>query len=632
MRKLDVLLIEDSEDDADLLLRELARGGFEVTHERVLTEEALREALARRPWDIILSDYGLPEFDGYGALKVVLESGLDIPFIIVSGTIGEEAAVDALRAGAQDFLVKGRWLRLLPAIDRELREKAVRAERRVAEIQRQEADARYRQIFETSQEGIWVVDRDSRTVLVNARMGQLLGAPPSELVGTRTTDFTDTEWLLAGEVRPLAEVRFHNRAGVEFWGSVSASQILDYEGRVTGALAMVSDISERRQLQAQLMVADRMASIGLLAAGVGHEINNPLSAAFAMLDAALLECGQLAPANQATPGWAELKSDLAGVREAIVRIRDIVRDLRILSRGDAQRPAAGVELQPIIESAVRLAWNEIHHRARLVKEYGRVPLAQGDEQRLGQVFLNLLVNAAHAIPEGRAADHEIRICTRLVGAQVEVEIRDSGAGMGPDVVRQLFTPFFTTKPVGLGTGLGLSICHRLISSFGGTITVESEVGRGTSFRVRLPIAESERVAPQQTPAPAPSRPGARRASILLIDDDVLVTEGMRRLLGRDHEVRVVNNSRVALELLREGARFDLILCDLMMPDMTGMDLYDELALSLPAVAAQMIFLTGGAFTPRAAEFLATVATAHLDKPVDMATLRALIAERLRKPI
>jgi PAS domain S-box-containing protein len=626
MRKLDALLIEDSEDDAELLLRVLARGGFAVSHERVLTEDALREALGRRPWDIILSDFGLPEFDGYGALKVVLESGLDIPFIIVSGTIGEEAAVDALRAGAQDFLVKGRWLRLLPAIDRELREKAIRAERRVAEVQRREANARYRQIFETSQEGIWVVDGESRTVLVNARMGQLLGATPRELVGTLTTDFSDGEWLLAGEERPLAEIRFVNRAGIEFWGSVSTSRILDDHGRVTGALAMVSDISERRQLQAQLMVADRMASVGLLAAGVGHEINNPLSAAFAMLDTAILECGELAPQNQGSPGWAELTADLAGVREAIVRIRDIVRDLRILSRGDQQRPSLGVELRPIIESAARLAWNEIHHRARLVKHFGDVPPVRGDEQRLGQVFLNLLVNAAHAIPEGNAAAHEIRIATRMAGDQVEIEVRDSGAGMGPEVVRQLFTPFFTTKPVGLGTGLGLSICHRLITSFGGTITVESEVGHGTAFRVRLPAAAAEQV---PSPEPAGPAPVSRsRAAILLVDDDSLVTTGMRRLLGRDHDIRIANSSLDALALLRQGARFDLVLCDLMMPDITGMDLHAELAATLPDVAAQMVFLTGGAFTERAADFLATTPNPHLHKPVDMATLRALIAERL----
>jgi CheY-like chemotaxis protein len=244
-----------------------------------------------------------------------------------------------------------------------------------------------------------------------------------------------------------------------------------------------------------------------------------------------------------------------------------------------------------------------------------VPLIDGDESRLGQVFLNLFINAAQAIPEGRASANRIEIATGVVAdGRVMVRVSDTGAGMSPEVVRRLFTPFFTTKPIGVGTGLGLSICHRIVTSLGGEIAVSSTVGVGTTFTVFLvPAADGQ------------------RGKVLVVDDDPMVAAVVRRILANDHDLTSTTSAQHALDLCSGGERYDVILCDLMMPQMTGMDLHAELARLAPDQAQRMLFFTGGAFTERARSFLDEVENLRLEKPFDAVTLRTLIASRLRDP-
>jgi two-component system cell cycle sensor histidine kinase/response regulator CckA len=266
----------------------------------------------------------------------------------------------------------------------------------------------------------------------------------------------------------------------------------------------------------------------------------------------------------------------------------------------------------------------------VVKEYGPVPQVMANESRLGQVFLNLIVNAAQAIPEGHADANEIRIRTESRDTPpgwVVVEMADTGSGIPPAIRNKVFDPFFTTKPAGIGTGLGLAICHRIITSLGGDITVTSEVGRGTTFRILLPAAvDVERVA---APPAVPLEALVRRGRILVVDDEKMVATAVLRLLGNDHMVEVLTSAQEALRRICDGERFDVILCDLMMPIMTGAELHSELARAAPDQAACMVFLTAGAFTPRARAFLDEVPNPRLDKPFELATLRALVQERLR---
>jgi CheY-like chemotaxis protein/two-component sensor histidine kinase len=323
----------------------------------------------------------------------------------------------------------------------------------------------------------------------------------------------------------------------------------------------------------------------------------------------------------------ELNDELNDAREGADRVRRIVKDLKIFSRVDEDKLCA-VDVERVLESTLRMAWNEVRHRARLVKDYQKIPLVDANESRLGQVFLNLLVNAAQAIEEGDASRNEIRVRTYVnAQGQVVVSVADTGSGIPESLRSRLFTPFVTTKPPGVGTGLGLSICHRIVNSLGGRITVDSEVGKGTEFRVILPPAKPDSLAPEL--AAPPSSSARRRGRVLVVDDEPLMTKVVRRTLGREHEVEALTSAEEALARIRRGERFDVILCDLMMPQVTGMDFHAELLRSFPEQAARMVFLTGGAFTPRARAFLEHVHNHRVEKPIDAQGLRALVNDMLR---
>ncbi len=510
-RSLVVLLVEDQEPDALLVVRELTRGGFAVTFERVDTPEAMASALERQSWDVIISDYSMPRFSAPQALSLVRQRNLDIPFLIVSGTIGEEIAVDAIRAGAHDFMAKGKLGRLIPAIERELHSVTLRADQK----------------------------------------------------------------------------RMHD----------------------------------------QLMISDRMASMGMLAAGVAHEINNPLACVMVNLDLAAAELAERAEELGLVAPLRDVREGLEDARNAAQRLRNIVRDLKIFSHPH-EDTVGPVDVQRVMESTLRMAWNEIRHRARLIKDYGKIPQVQASESRLGQVFLNLVVNSAQAIPEGRAEHNEIRITTSVSReGRVVIEIADTGVGMAPELLDRLFTPFFTTKPLGVGTGLGLSICQRIVTRLGGSIDVNSTVGEGSVFRVTLPPADV--AVAEQVPQIALDVTANRRCRILVVDDEPIIAKAVQRALSQEHEVVTIGNAIEALHRIGAGERFDVILADLMMPQMTGMDLYSELSRIAPEQASAMIFLTGGAFTTRARSFLDATPNQRVEKPFDIRHLRALINDRIR---
>jgi signal transduction histidine kinase len=383
-------------------------------------------------------------------------------------------------------------------------------------------------------------------------------------------------------------------------------------------------IEKLREADRRRSLADKHESIGRLAAGDAHEINTPLAAVITNLEVLAGELPALRPTADAQLPAEEI---LADAREGAERVRVIVRDLKMFSRSDEEH-IGPVQLTHVLEGALHMVDSEIRHRARVVRDFGTKTSVSGNESRLGQVFLNLLMNAAHAIPDGDAKNLEIRVTTRARGLdQVCIEIRDTGAGIAPDVLRNIFDPFFTTKPIGVGTGLGLSICHGIVTGLGGRIEVESELGAGTVFRVVLRAATSSarQAAPRTAIAPAPITPSpAARTRVLAVDDDALFLGTLRRLLAAHHDVTAVTCASDALVRIGRGEQFDVILCDLMMPDMTGMDLYAELVLSRPDLAERMIFLTGGTFTTRARTFLDEVPNPHLEKPFDAEEVQALI--------
>ncbi len=383
----------------------------------------------------------------------------------------------------------------------------------------------------------------------------------------------------------------------------------------------------RDRLTVQLAHADRLVAMGTLAAGVAHEINNPLTYVVAALDH-LGEVLGAAPAGLSPAATRDALAVLAEAREGSERVRLIVRDLSTLSRVEETR-VERVELLPIIDFAVSMSRNELKHRARLVKDYGPVPSVLANGAKLGQVFLNLLINAAQAIPPGRVELNEVRVTTATdPQGRALIEVRDSGTGVAPEVARRLFEPFVTTKRAGEGTGLGLSICRAVIASLGGEISFEDAPERGSIFRVTLPAAgrpEPERPARHAVVATGAS---GRRGLVAVVDDEPGVRRAITRILGAEHDVEEFDNARELAERIADGARYDTILCDLMMPDMTGMELHGVLARAMPEQGDAMIFMTGGIFTEGAQAFLDAVPNPRLEKPFEAGPLRTLIRNRI----
>jgi CheY-like chemotaxis protein len=308
-------------------------------------------------------------------------------------------------------------------------------------------------------------------------------------------------------------------------------------------------------------------------------------------------------------------------REGTERIRKIVRGLKTFSRAEEERRAV-INVRDVLELSLQMTFNEIKHRAKLVKDYGALPLVEGDDSRLGQVFINLLVNAAQAIGDGDPDGNEIRLVTGTDarGSGV-VEIYDTGPGIPTDAMDRIFDPFFTTKAIGIGTGLGLSICHNIVTTMGGTLTATNRASGGAVFRVTLPAASAPR---PETPTSTPlSSTSARRAAILIVDDELSLGQVLQRRL-RDHDVTAVTSAREALDLLAHDAHFDVVLSDLMMPEMSGMQLFDEILRRRPDIAPRVVFMTGGAFAGAASEFLERVPNECLEKPFTESALRAAI--------
>jgi PAS domain S-box-containing protein len=410
----------------------------------------------------------------------------------------------------------------------------------------------------------------------------------------------------------------------------------DAQGRATRVVGTCTDVTERKRMNTRLEIADRMASIGTLAAGVAHELNNPLAYVLGNVEYSLDRLNELGPAaaaggERAQEALRECGTALDEARSGAERMRDIVADMKLFSRaGEDSR--APVQVGAALRAALSLADHEIRHRARIVLELEPVPPVLANESRLSQVFLNLLVNAAQAIPDGHADRNEIRVTVRSDGAgRVQIAVRDTGCGIAREHRKRLFDPFFTTKPVGIGTGLGLSICHGIVTALGGEIDVESEVGKGTTFRVTLPAAASDVGPPaevQRPPRPAPA-PGGPRPRVLVVDDEPVFLRIMSRALGPLHETEGLTDAAEALRRLRAGERFDLVVTDLAMPVLSGMELHAEIARLDPDLAGRMLFVTGGAFTAEAAEFVAQRPDRILEKPLSPEVLREKVRAALR---
>jgi signal transduction histidine kinase/CheY-like chemotaxis protein len=395
-------------------------------------------------------------------------------------------------------------------------------------------------------------------------------------------------------------------------------------------LVLARDVTLARQMEEQLARAraeaameraDRLSSIGYLAAGMAHEINNPLaylSANLGYLEQELTAAG----ANKALPA-------LADATNAVERIRRIVDDLRLYARHDEDAEDEIVSVREVVSAALKMAHNELQHRATIEVRHRSAPPVLANEARLVQVILNLLVNAAQALPPpGSAHANRVEVMTDTDSeGRASIEVRDSGVGIPPEILGKVMQPFFTTKPAGVGTGLGLSVCDRIVRELGGLLEIESEVGAGTTVRVRLPAAQPSAV--QAVKEPSTPRVAPRSGRILIVDDEPLVRRALCRLL-RHHDIVEAESGAHALSLLAEDDRFDVILSDVMMPEVTGIELHRRLSAEHPKLAQRIVFMTGGTFDPELKEVIGSFAgkSAIIHKPFRADELRRVLTERM----
>jgi signal transduction histidine kinase/CheY-like chemotaxis protein len=460
-----------------------------------------------------------------------------------------------------------------------------------------------RRVLEAAPIAIVVVGPDGRVVFANAKAESCFGWGARDLVGHSLTQILAEP--LGGEGDHIVIGR--HRDGRELTIDLSVAR----PGGTADTVIAIRDVTGRKEADQRILIADRLASVGTLAAGVAHEINNPLATLMGNLELSLRTLGDQP---------ADVVEQLRDAAQAADRVREIVRDLKLLSRAEDEKLVA-VDVDRIVDATLRVAAHTIKARARTERHLGAPPPVLANEAKLGQVILNLVINAAQAIPEGAPDRNVVSVTTGTsADGRVVIRVADTGVGVKPEVRARLFDPFFTTKPVGVGTGLGLTICHRIVNGLGGDLTFTSEVGQGSEFKVVLPAAGT--VTPGARAA-GPAQPEARRGRVLVVDDEPLILRTIKRILV-DHDVTTYDSAAAALDALRGGARFDLILCDLMMPEVTGIDLHEQLRAIAPDQVERLVFMTGGTFTARSREFLASVSNPRIDKPFDAASLRTMV--------
>jgi len=569
-----VLIVEDSEEDALLLVRELRRGGYEAAYQRVDSPSAVRATLERETWDLVISDYNIPGFGGLEALALVRDRALDIPFIFVSGTISEDQAVAAMKAGASDYFAKGQLKRLLPAIERELREAKGRAAKR-------ETDMRLAKLVEHAPIGIFRSTRAGKVLSVNAALVRMLGyATAAEVIDLDMArdvyaDPAERQRLL--DEHPYTdreydemEATWKRKDGTPLHVELIGRAVRNAAGTIESYETFVRDVTEQRRLQRELVQAQKMEAVGRLAGGIAHDFNNLLTAILGSAELAL----------ETLPAGAPEREEVDEVRKAALRAADLTRQLLAFSR---QQVIAPKVLNPndvvggMDKMLRRLLGEDVELRAALASDLGVVKV---DPSQLEQVVLNLAVNARDAMPDGGTLTIEtqnIELDQQYVqghlsaqpGPYVMLAVSDTGVGMDAGTQARIFEPFFTTKEKGRGTGLGLATVYGIVKQSGGLIWVYSEPGHGTAFKVYFPRVAA--VAAPATASVAPPTSVRGSETILVVEDDETIRNLVLKVLkGNGYTVLAAANGDEAERVAgQHRGRIHLLITDVVLPGLSG---------------------------------------------------------------
>jgi PAS domain S-box-containing protein len=598
MRKaIKLLIVEDSEDDAKLAMRALRQGGFIPNYLRVENVEALRTAFERERWDAVLSDFRMPGFTGVDALETFRATGLDIPFIFVSGTIGEETAVAAMKAGASDYVMKQNMARLAPVLERELGQAAIRAEHRKGQIDLEVSRDRYLDLYDSAPVGYLTLSADGLIAQLNLTGAEMLGEPRDQLLSARFARFVlpsdAARWherfrqaLRQGDKQRL-ELTLNSHAGRCPYVQLDCMRV-DTDAAAPMVRVAMTDISDRkeaeadlRKFEAQLRDVQKMESIGTLAGGIAHDFNNILGAILGNVALAREDLGTDHPA------LVSLKE----IHKASIRARNLVQQILTFSRREPQELVTQ-PLRPVVEETHKLLRATLPARVEFDVMLIDKPLhALIDATQVQQVLMNLCTNAWHALKDGAgrvgvgldAVVLDQRAAQRLGGVPpgpyAHLWVSDTGIGMNAATRARIFEPFFTTKPVGHGTGLGLSVVHGILTAHHGAISVDSEPGQGSTFHLYLPLVESVEAAEALDESATPERALGHGEHVLYVDDDEAMVVMVERILVRSgYRVSGFHDPLEAIAAVREqpGA-FDFVVTDFNMPEASGLDVARALA-------------------------------------------------------
>lgn len=635
--KLRILILEDLASDAELMLREVQREGIEFDARRVESETDFRKQLLEFRPDLILADYSLPSYDGMSALTLACKEIPNVPFILVSGTLGEEIAVESLHHGATDYVLKDRLSRLGAAVRRALLEVEERKELHRAEAQRERLAA----LVEASPDFIGFADAKTTQIQYINKYGRnMCGIGEDEELGELKICDVHPAWMN----RQLAEISLPAAVRDGLWQGEGAFLHRDgrdipvlmallahkaADGEVDIFYTVSHNITERKLLEAQFLQAQKMESVGRLAGGIAHDFNNLLTVILGTVD--------LAQTNRTEDD--PLYADLQELRKAGELAAGLTRQLLAFSRSQI--------LQPKVLSLNALLPDMLAMFQRLLGEDINVAFVPGidldfvrvDRGQIEQVLINLAVNARDAMPRGGTLTIETRNVTldeayaaghptARLGPHVQLLVRDTGIGMDEATRLQAFEPFFTTKNPGKGTGLGLSTVFGIVKQSGGTIWVQSEPGQGSCFSIDLPRAEGPPTTTEDVPPLTVSR-GSE--TILVVEDENALRSLARRFLeGAGYKVLDAANGEEALACLeRQDAPVHLVLTDLVMPGMGGRELAKRLSARLPGL--KIVFTSG--YTDEAIQHQGVFddGSHFLAKPYTVAGLRAKVREILDLP-
>jgi PAS domain S-box-containing protein len=467
--------------------------------------------------------------------------------------------------------------------------------------------------------------RDGRIYFANAAFLNMLKLSEEGVIGRPFAEFVhadDRAQFEREHESKVTRVRVSPADGLARFVEISAAGAVSFEGK-PAMILLSRDTTDYQLAREELSRTEKLSALGSLAAGVAHELNNPLAYVALNLDLLAQSADKWLPPAE--------RDALKEAIEGIQRLRDITGELRAFSGADGPGQAEPVDVSRAVSSALSIAQNEIRHRARLVRDLEDGVFVLAREGQLVQVLVNVLVNAAQAIVANRIDGQVIAVRSRRAeGGSVEIVVSDTGAGIPDSLLPHLFAPFTTSKRRGEGSGLGLAICKRIVTGFGGQIRVDSVMGKGTQVTIVLEGTSRAPAPPSLRAAPSVDTIGQRRR-VLIVDDEVSIARALKRVLS-GYEIVVAADGHAALKLLEGGAQFDVVLCDLMMPGLSGEALHDEARRLNGGLAKRFVFMTGGALMPANAEFLKSSRCPVLLKPFDPSAVIECIEDTARRMI